>query len=268
MPDKDFFIAIEAALREADIERKCAALAVIHFAESHDSQSTKPSRRVMQGLTEPGRPTKPDLVAPKELPRRSLGSQQGRATLVHAIAHIEFNAINLALDAAWRFRGMPSEFYKDWLSVAIDEARHFSWLNQRLAELGQCYGDFPAHNGLWEAACKTAHDPLLRMALVPRVLEARGLDVTPPMIERLRKNGDDITADILMKILAEEVRHVAIGTHWYHFLCAEQGLEPDAHFRKILNEHMRPLPTARLNLEARREGGFSNNELDYLIAAS
>jgi uncharacterized ferritin-like protein (DUF455 family) len=269
VPDKHFFAAVEAALREDDIGRKCAALAALSVTDCDTPEvpCSYKLRTVLGGLDKPGRPALPVLVSPRDLPRRSLGSIKGRATLVHAIAHIEFNAINLALDALWRFRDLPAAYYQDWLSVAIDEARHFVWLNRRLQELGQCYGDFPAHNGLWEAACNTAHDPLLRMALVPRVLEARGLDVTPAMIERLRSNRDDVTADILVKILDEEVRHVTIGTRWYHFLCVERGLEPDAHFEKILNEHMRPLPKAVLNMAARRASGFSEVELEYLRRA-
>ena len=184
--------------------------------------------------------------------------------MVHAVAHIEFNAINLALDAAYRFRGMPTPFYADWLSVAQDEARHFGLLSARLRELGHRYGDFDAHNGLWEAAEKTAGSALARMALVPRVLEARGLDVTPGIIHRFSEIGDKDTAAVLQVILDEEVRHVAIGTQWYRWLCDRQGVDPAATFRRLLAEHnMRIRPP--LNRPARLAAGFEASELDALL---
>src|SRR5690606_16438255 len=153
----------------------------------------------------PGRPPRPRLVHPRELPRRGFGTPEGRAAFIHSIAHIEFNAIDLGWDAVYRFRGMPAGFYADWVSVAADEARHFTMLRGRLRDLGHDYGDFDAHNGLGEMAEKTAHDALARMARVPRVLEARGLDVTPGMIVKLRALGDEATAAILEVILREEV---------------------------------------------------------------
>ena len=163
----------------------------------------------------PGRPQRPRLVHPRDLPRRGFGSVEGRAAFIHSIAHIELNAIDLGWDAVYRFRGLPADFYADWVRVADDEARHFSMLRGRLQALGYDYGDFDAHNGLWEMCEKTAHDGLARMALVPRVLEARGLDVTPGMIVKLRSLGDDATADVLEVILREEVAHVAAGSRWF-----------------------------------------------------
>ncbi|WP_301334299.1 ferritin-like domain-containing protein [Solimonas sp. SE-A11] len=218
------------------------------------------------GAGVPGRPERPALIRPRDVPHRGLGSVAGRVALLHAVAHIEFNAINLALDACWRFRGMPADYYRDWLSVAQDEARHFSLLSARLAQLGAAYGELPAHNGLWEAAEKTATDPLLRMALVPRVLEARGLDVTPGMIGRLTEVGDAETVAILRVILDEEVRHVAIGTRWFEFLCGQRGLEPQPTFARLLAEHrVRVAPP--LNREARVRAGFAEDEMDALLAA-
>ena len=258
-----FFNAVETALLESDPRQKCAQVNALRAAAL-----AAEARSVIQGIPVPGKPARPLLISPRELPKRGLGSEAGRATLIHAIAHIEFNAINLALDALWRFRGMPDEYYANWLSVAVDEARHFGWLVRRLEGMGYAYGDFPAHNGLWEAACETAGDPLLRMALVPRVLEARGLDVTPGMIKRLELQGDIETVEILGRILAEEVGHVMIGTRWFHFLCAERELEPDSTFKKIVEEHMNPLPKGPLNFAARKESGFSEVELAYLKAAS
>src|SRR5690242_20472920 len=147
-----------------------------------------------------GRPTRPVLVSARQVPQRGLGTPEGRAALVHAVAHIEFNAINLAWDAVYRFRGMPDDYYRDWARVADDEARHHALLAARLAELDHRYGDFDAHDGLWDMAVRTADSCVARMALVPRVLEARGLDVTPGMIARLRAVGDDATAGILETI--------------------------------------------------------------------
>ena len=218
----------------------------------------------------PGRPALPLLVAPRHLKPRGLGSAEGRATLIHAIAHIEFNAINLAVDAVYRFRGMPEQFYADWLSVAVDEARHFELLTARLAALGHGYGDFPAHDGLWQAACTTAHSCLARMALVPRVLEARGLDVTPGMIERLRAAQDLETIAVLEVILREEVAHVATGTRWFQYCCTVAGVDPEATFLQLLESHARGMIRAPFNLEARARAGFSAKEMDALgaIAAS
>ncbi len=212
----------------------------------------------------PGRPAEPRLVSPATVPRRRLGSREGRIALVHAIAHIEFNAINLALDAMLRFSDMPPVYYHEWLSVAVDEARHFSMLAQRLVQLGSAYGELPAHNGLWEMAEKTAHDVLVRMALVPRVLEARGLDVTPGMIGRLNSVGDQETVAILRIILEEEVRHVEIGSRWFRYCCDARGLESDSVFRDLLEKYYSGVIKRPLNIDARKRADFSTAELDYL----
>lgn len=213
----------------------------------------------------PGRPDKPELIHPKQLKQRKLGSELGRATLVHAILHIEFNAINLALDAIYRFRGMPEQYYTDWLKVAAEEAYHFSLLEKRLNDMGFQYGDMPAHNGLWEMVLKTDHDVMIRMALVPRVLEARGLDVTPGMIERLSKAGDSKTVDILKIILRDEIGHVAIGSHWFKYLCKDRGLEPEETFRHLLIEHLGGGLSGPFHNEARLNAGFSQKELNELV---
>ena len=214
-----------------------------------------------------GRPARPELVEPGRVPRRGLGTPEGRVALIHAVAHIEFNAINLALDAALRFAGRPDQFYWDWLSVAADEARHFQMLNQRLADLDHAYGDFPAHNGLWEMAEKTAHDVMVRMALVPRVLEARGLDVTPGMIEKLRQARDEATVACLEIILEEEVRHVEIGSRWFKHFCDLRGLDPEDTFAELLEQYFTGGLRGPFNLEARREAGFSELELSRLAGA-
>jgi uncharacterized ferritin-like protein (DUF455 family) len=214
----------------------------------------------------PGRPATPRLVSPRDLPQRGLGSEEGRAALLHAVTHIEFNAINLALDAAYRFRGMPEQYYLDWISVAVDEARHFSLLAQRLGELGSAYGAFQAHNGLWEMAERTADSCLARMALVPRVLEARGLDVTPGMIVRLRSLGDQRSADILEVILAEEVRHVAIGSHWFAWCCERDGLAPEPTFMHLIRGVAKGSIRGPFNLPARTAAGFADSEMALLAA--
>lgn len=215
----------------------------------------------------PGRPATPRLVLPRDVPQRGLGTGEGRAALVHAVAHIEFNAINLAWDAVYRFRGMPDDYYRDWVAVAHDESRHFLMLSARLAQLGHAYGDFDAHNGLWEMAMKTADSCLARMALVPRVLEARGLDVTPGMIARLRSVDDDATAEILEIILREEVPHVAAGTRWFRFCCEREGRDPNATFAELLREFVPTGLRGPFNLDARRAAGFAEAELTRLANA-
>jgi uncharacterized ferritin-like protein (DUF455 family) len=214
--------------------------------------------------TSAGRPERPRLVAPRELPRRSLASVEGRAALIHAVAHIEFNAIDLAWDAVARFRGLPLEYYRDWIGVAVDEARHFTLLSARLRELGYDYGDFAAHDGLWDMAVRTAGSCLERMALVPRVLEARGLDVTPGMIARLRSARDDATADILEIILREEVAHVAAGSRWFAWCCKAADVDPSATFQALVARHLRGALRGPFNTEARLRAGFTVSELAEL----
>jgi uncharacterized ferritin-like protein (DUF455 family) len=212
----------------------------------------------------PGRPERPQLVAPGLVPRRGMGSPAGRLALMHAVAHIEFNAINLALDAVHRFRDMPDAYYADWLQVADEECRHFAMVRAYLQVHGADYGDYPAHDGLWEMAVNTADDVLVRMALVPRVLEARGLDVTPGMIDRLRQAGDDEAAGVLEVIYAEEVGHVASGTRWFRHLCDGRGLEPASTFFDLLGRHFPDGLHGPYNLPARRVAGFSEREIAIL----
>ncbi|MFC7462846.1 ferritin-like domain-containing protein [Hydrogenophaga defluvii] len=218
----------------------------------------------------PGRPARPRLLPPMQVPTRSPFTPEGLAALLHAITHIEFNAINLALDAAWRFPGMPAEFYRDWLRVADEEATHFGLLRDHLLSLGHPYGDFDAHDGLWTMCVKTQDDITARMALVPRTLEARGLDATPQIQAKLRKAGtpDALKAvDILDIILRDEIGHVAIGNRWYRWLCAQQGLDAIAHYRVLVRRHEAPRLRPPFNEAARRQAGFSTEELDYLLGA-
>jgi uncharacterized ferritin-like protein (DUF455 family) len=248
-----------------DPSDKCAAVAGLAEVIETGSFSWDEDYPVAP-IGPPGRPGKPELVAPSMLPRRRLGSAGGRAALVHAIAHIEFNAINLALDAVYRFRDMPQQYYLDWISVAADEARHFGMLADRLRQLAVGYGDFPAHNGLWEMAQRTAGSCLVRMALVPRVLEARGLDVTPGMIRRLEAVGDKQTVSALEVILAEEVGHVAIGTRWFRYCCDLEHKNPQQTFQALLESHFQRLPKGPFNLDARYQAGFTPEEMQALSA--
>jgi len=217
--------------------------------------------------TLPGRPARPDLIHPARVPRRAPASVEGRAALLHAITHIEFNAINLALDAVWRFAGMPDAFYRDWLRVAKEEAYHFTLLRDHLQTLGHDYGDFPAHDNLWQMCERTQDDVLARMALVPRTLEARGLDATPQIQARLRQVGtsDALRAvDILDIILRDEVGHVAIGNHWYRWLCARHGLDPVTHYGVLAEQYGAPRLHPPFNAAARREAGFTDDEIARL----
>lgn len=211
-----------------------------------------------------GAPEKPQLVGLGGLKMRKPHTAEGYAALLHSVCHIEFNAINLALDAAWRFRHLGEEFTLDWLKVAAEEGKHFLLMRERLCSLGFDYGSFPAHDGLWEMADKTAFDPLLRMALVPRVLEARGLDVTPAMREKILQKGDLDTVAVLDVIYQDEVGHVAIGNKWYARLCKARGLEPMALFRELMARYDLFVFRGYVNREARGEAGFSEFELDML----
>ena len=209
----------------------------------------------------PGRPERPPLVPHTEVRQRSVSTPEGLAALMHALAHIEFNAINLAADLTWRFPGMPDAFYLDWAKVAREEAYHFGLLADRLVELGFAYGDFPAHAALWSMAEKTKHDLLARIALVPRTLEARGLDASPAIRNKLVSVGDRRGAEILDIILRDEIGHVAVGNRWYGVLCAERGLDPVATYAALALEHGAPRLRGPFNLEARRAAGFSEEEL-------
>lgn len=216
----------------------------------------------------PGRPARPQLVHPARVPRRSPGKPEGLAALLHAIAHIEFNAINLALDAVWRFDAMPRDFYLDWTRVAGEEAYHFTLLAEHLATLGHAYGDFSAHDGLWSMCEKTKDDVVARMALVPRTLEARGLDATPQIQEKLRQVGTPAAlraVEILDVILRDEVGHVAIGNHWYKWLCDRDGLDPIATYPRLVERYDAPKLHPPFNEPARRRAGFTQAELDWLL---
>ena len=256
-----------AALRLTDPEQKVAATRATVARAAIKSIADDAVRTAGDEAGVPGRPDRPARVAATAVPARSPFTLEGRAALIHSICHIEFNAINLALDAVWRFDGMPEAYYRDWLRVADEEAQHFELLHRHLQDMGWRYGDFPGHDGLWTMCEKTKYDVLARMALVPRTLEARGLDATPLIQAKLRRVGTADAAraiEMLDLILADEVGHVAIGNHWYRWLCEREGLDPLAHYRVLIRRHEAPRPRAPFNLEARRRAGFTGEELDAL----
>jgi uncharacterized ferritin-like protein (DUF455 family) len=250
------------------------ALEVLRLSDP--AEKARQTRALFEGLTPgaidpaeaiedprdlPGRPARPLLVPPRQVRGRSPATPEGRAALLHAIAHIEFNAINLALDATFRFGGMPLQYYTDWLRVASEEALHFSLLREHLRSLDHDYGDFDAHDGLWRMTERTSHDIVARMALVPRTLEARGLDATPPLQAKFAQAGDARAVEILGIILRDEVGHVAIGNHWYRWLCEREGLDPAEHHAVLVERHAAPRLRPPFNVEARRAAGFTPQEI-------
>lgn len=260
--------------------RHCALLAlqadtpafkVAQVGQMWAQRETLPTARDLQltpvGNAIPGRPAKPHLVNARKMPKRSAFNAKGLAALIHAVCHIEFNAINLALDALWRYSGMPQKYYDDWLQVAYEESVHFGLLSALLESLGSSYGAFDAHDGLWEMCTKTAHNITARMALVPRTLEARGLDATPLIQEKLRNAPSPAAqrgAEILDIILRDEVGHVAIGNYWFNWLCQQQGLDPIAHYDVLCGAYDAPVLRPPFNREARAKAGFTPAELDRL----
>jgi uncharacterized ferritin-like protein (DUF455 family) len=248
-----------AVLLERDPAAKAALASALPQASASGSREA-----LVEPPGIPGRPDRPELVPHTQLKQRSLKTPEGHAALLHAVAHIELNAVDLAADAVWRFAGMPDGYYREWAQVAREEAHHFSLLVAHLKELGYAYGDFPAHNSLWEMAEKTRHDVLARMALVPRTLEARGLDASPPMRAKLASIGDKRGTEILDIILHDEIGHVAVGNRWYAHLCAERGLDPIATYEELAKQYGAPRLRGPFNLEARRAAGFSEEELRAL----
>ncbi|MEO7152020.1 MAG: ferritin-like domain-containing protein [Burkholderiaceae bacterium] len=243
------------------------AAAARQLQADFDPGALDTTARLQPAADLPGRPAQPVLVPAQAVPMRSPHTVEGRAALLHAVTHIEFNAINLALDAVWRFPDLPAAYYRDWLRVASEEARHYTLLREHLLTLGHDYGDFPAHDGLWVMTLRTAHDVTARMALVPRTLEARGLDATPPMQAKLTRCGDLRAAEILGIILRDEIGHVAIGNRWYRWLCERDRLDPLAHYAVLARRHAAPRLRPPFNLVARRAAGFSEVELERLAEA-
>jgi uncharacterized ferritin-like protein (DUF455 family) len=262
MPSAELRSAALAALQLTEPSQKCAAVQALRAAQllaAAERQLDEPA-----GL--PGRPNQPILVPPAQLATRSAGSRAGRAALLHALAHIEFNAINLALDAIWRFAGQPQDYYQDWLQVAAEEAEHYGLLVDRLQAHDTRYGDFPAHDGLWEMAAKTRGDLLARLALVPRTLEARGLDASPLVRAKFAAAGDAESAEVVDTILRDEIGHVAIGNRWFNQVCAERGLEPVDTAARLAGQYAAPRLRGPFNLAARRAAGFDERELAQMEA--
>ncbi|MCE4058912.1 ferritin-like domain-containing protein [Pandoraea sputorum] len=260
-------------LRVCDPFEKATGVTALRDAVRGGAAHWHPARRFLSAGGEheagiPGRPPTPQLVSPRELKQRAVTSVDGRAALLHALAHIEFNAINLALDALWRFDGLPDAYYDDWLQVAAEEAYHFSLLVSHLRTLGDQYdyGCFPAHDGLWDMARRTSGDWLARLALVPRTLEARGLDASPPIKAKLSSAGDKAGAAILDIILRDEIGHVAIGNRWYRWGCERAGFEPVETYARLAAQYGAPRLRGPFNLEARRAAGFDDAELAALQA--
>jgi uncharacterized ferritin-like protein (DUF455 family) len=253
-------------LRESDASAKAVGVRAMQQAWKEGRLTLDSAHTFVDEIGAPGRPVKPDLVPPLDVKRRAMTTVEGRAALIHALAHIEFNAINLALDAIWRFPAMPQDYYLDWLLVAQEEAYHFTLLADHLKTLGFSYGEFTAHNSLWELAEKTQSDVLARMALVPRTMEARGLDATPAVRAKLAQAGDQAAAAILDIILRDEIGHVAIGNRWFAYLCETRSLDPLACYANLAAQYKAPKMRAPFNLPARRAAGFTEQELDALLS--
>ncbi|MCM2339956.1 ferritin-like domain-containing protein [Rhodoferax sp.] len=256
-----------------DLRAECLRLLQINAPQDKAAQvrgldaarcTLKPAEIFTGPARLPGRPERPLLVQPAQLKTRAVGTLEGRAGLIHALTHIEANAINLALDMVWRFAGMPTDFYRDWWRVAQEEALHFELLNAHLIQMGFAYGDFPAHDGLWDMAERTKSDVLARLALVPRTLEARGLDATPAVRNRLVSVGDLAAAKILDVILRDEIGHVAIGNRWYRYLCDARQLDPVSTYAALAQRYQAPQLKGPFNLTARRAAGFTEAELSAL----
>ena len=253
-------------LTETSIDAKLAKVQRLVSAW-HQGQVEILQHEACRPLAKAGLPENLRLVHPAKVARRRLGTEAGRIALLHAVAHIEFNAINLAVDAAYRFRGMPPSYYANWLRVAAEECYHFSLIRNQLKRMGSDYARLPAHHGLWDVAVYSASDVLTRMALVPRVLEARGLDVAPSMIERVEAVNDNQFADILRIILRDEVRHVRTGSEWFRALCKQRGIDSTIEFDKILRQYMNDLNAhikGPFHVSARLRAGFNQTEIDNL----
>jgi len=259
----DFFNELERIILLSDADEKCDA--TLNLTRQFNNKNiTFNNQRKPITIPTPGLPKNLTLVAPRELKRRGMNSQQGRNILMHAIAHIEFNAINLALDAAYRFRQQPLPFYQDWLSVAADEARHFNLVREYLKSNHCDYGRYPVHNGLWDMAVRTSSDVVARMALVPRVLEARGLDVTPMMIKKLDQANDQGAVEILNIIYQDEIGHVKIGSEWFNYQCKLREINPRSTFIEMIKTHLHGELKGPFNIHARLLAGFDEDELNKM----
>jgi len=262
----DLFAQLEAAWYASDSKQKCQAVdgLIPCYLDLCLGQLPEIAGRPVPDCADIGRPARPICIPPESLPFRKAIDREGRAALLHAIAHIEFNAINLALDAAWRFKALGMLFVRDWIGVAIEESYHFKLIEARLHDLDYAYGDLPAHTGLWNLADETAQDVLARMALVPRLMEARGLDALPPIFRAFQGIGDKPTLRALSVIARDEVRHVALGDLWFRKLCASENLPVSETYQSLIVSYDIPRPRPPLNEAARIAAGFDMAELDLL----
>ncbi len=263
---KELFVLAAEALTAADIGAKLATMDRLEGVIAAPAVPLPSTLEPLPPCPERGQFAGWTVVLPRQVPRRDPATPAGRAALLHAIAHIEYSAIDLALDHTLRFPGLPGAYYRDWIGVAIEEARHFRLLRERLQAHGADYGDFPVHDTLWRMAEATREDVLVRMALVPRLLEARGLDATPPLREKLARAGDEAAVAVLDVILADEIGHVGLGDRWFRQLCRARGLVPEATYRDLLQRFRAPWPQQPMNRQARLQAGFSAAELDDLTA--
>lgn len=263
----NFFNLCLNLIQETDPAQKCLCTKELYaqLINLVEQLSFEPSLSV-QSISDAGRPVRPQLVPPLEVPKRSMVTVAGHASLIHALAHIEFNAINLALDACYRFQNMPSEYYHDWLQVAAEEAYHFELLDNHLATLGYRYGDFAAHNGLWEMAHKTENSLLARMGMIPRLLEARGIDAIPVMQTKLEQLRDSEAIKILDIIHQDEIKHVSYGDKWFKYLCHLNKLDVKTTYFSLIQQFNAPKIRGNFNRADRKKAGFSDSELDHLIA--
>jgi len=261
---KNVFEFAEACLHNSPIDEKLALTHQARHALENGELSFISDQPVMS-IAKVKFPDKPILLAPRDMPKRKLGTVEGVAAFFHAIAHVEFVAIYLAWDMLYRFRGMPDQFYQDWLRIADEEAQHFALIRTHLLAMHVAYGDLPAHSGLWDHAKDTADDLLARLAMVPRCMEARGLDVTPALIAKFRQQGDDSSVALLNRILNDEVGHVERGSYWFKFVCEQQGFEHEFKYRQLIRQYYQGgKPKGPFNREMRIIAGFSNAELDWL----
>jgi uncharacterized ferritin-like protein (DUF455 family) len=260
----NLFEIAEACLHQPNIDEK---LALTHHAKLllDQKQLEFTSTHVVQPINLVKFPEQPILLAPRQMPKRKLTSPEGLIAFFHALAHVEFMAIYLAWDLLYRFRDLPEQFYQDWLCVADEEAQHFELIRQHLREMDVEYGDLPAHGGLWDHAIATADNLLARLALVPRCMEARGLDVTPAIISKFTALKDDTSIAILNRILNDEVKHVERGSYWFKTICKRQDLKPESQFQALIGQYyLGGKPKGPFNRAMRKTAGFTDAELDWL----
>jgi uncharacterized ferritin-like protein (DUF455 family) len=249
------------------IVKNCRKIAHSHRAKTlMDAGSLDfNSNNIVKPISSVQFPNKPLLMPPRYMPNRKLTSTEGVIAFFHAIAHVEFMAISLAWDLLYRFRGLPEQFYQDWLTVADEEAQHFELIRQHLNNMDCDYGDLPAHGGLWDHAVETVDNLLARLALVPRCMEARGLDVTPGIIAKFKGQGDKASVAILNRILTDEVKHVERGSYWFNYICIQEGVDAESRFQELIQQYYRGgKPKGPFNRKLRKDAGFSDAEIDWL----